>query len=897
MAEENGIAEIVARCDAVTRGATHTSVSAGELTAFTADVARLPEENPDRSRLAVTMLTTVTRGGGPAQITLIPHLDDLLRLVGRVPASMIGWAHVVGSVRAQHLAHLVASGEYVDLAAARHELAGHAEAAKGAKVTTMLVEAAQAAVTMATDGSNASSSEMTRVFDDMFAQIGDHPIAPTMHKYSDAMGRLLDAAKKSDVNMAASAFRELRGLVDTLLPEFRSQMNLDDAQRSLEEVLGVFEPAQAEQDERSAGDFLKNAGPSPNAQLRARVFAAVTLFQRGEETDVGRVNEALDHIREAITFDQGDDLGLFALTGLAAGLLRRSELIGSVAGLDEAEEVLHKALARMRDASHPQWSLTHEMLAAIRHRQGDFAGAGPFSLAAQRAYVWRVLLESDPAEAKWAIRDAVGAAMDTAMRCLSAGSVSDALRALDTGRGLLLFAEAELRALPARLTAAGHPDLAERWVSEGRDSQGLRKQVMTTLLADGSMASTLLDPPSLGEIRSALASSDADALVYLVPGKHPGPGYMVIAPKAGPPAYLMLPNLHVGKGTEVDQYLAALTDRARNVKPVGGTRASFAEQVDSLCDWAWRSAIGPMLESYFAEFPPGSTPAVVLVPMGDLARIPWQAARRQDGRYAIELASFSQAVSARLFCENAKRSPIGPTSTGLVVGDPDTRSDAPSLASARAEAQAVRRVFYPGARYLGRRADGSQSPSGRGTTTEIREWLADAAPYAGTTLHLACHGLFAPTEDGGRAELQLAPDDPDGPGPGQLDADEIIRILEAVPERRIGLVVMGACHTGRSIHGYDEAYSLGTAFLAAGARTVLSTHWAIPDAETSALMFLFHHHLLTEGLPSREALRAAQLWMLSPDPVVPARMPADLVSLAADRTAVVAWAGFTHAGH
>ncbi|MCR3750255.1 CHAT domain-containing protein [Lentzea californiensis] len=897
MAEENGFAEIVARCDAVTRRATPDSVSADDLTAFTADLARLPQEHPDRGRLAVTLLTTVTKGGGPARSVLVPHLDDLLRLVGRVPESMVGWPLVAAAVRAQHLAYRAAAGEQIDHVAAQRELAGYAEAVRDVPVTRMLVDAAGAAVDTAADGLEANGSKMMRTLDGVLNQLGDHPVAPAMHSYAASLHRLLDAAKKGDLHEAAGAMQELKALVETLPPEFRDRMDLSEADRGMDELFSVLDPAGSG---ANAGDRIRNAGPSPSAQRRARVLAAAALFQNGEQADLARIDEALDHLRDAIAMDQGDDLDLLALNGLATGLLRRTELTGSAEGLDEAEKALQGALARMRQPSHPQWTLTHELLAMVRHRLGDLPGARPFTTASQRAYVWRVLLETDPAQAKWAIRDAVSGALGAARRCLAASNVTGALRALDTGRGLLLFAEAELRALPARLTAAGHAGLADRWLDEGRHSEGLRKQVMTALLANDDIAATLLDPPSLGEIRAALATSRADALVYLVAGEQLAPGFMVIAPRVGPPAYLMLPNLQVDRGSEVELYLTALTDRARGTTretaPVGA-RAGFADRVDALCDWAWQSAIGPLLESYFAGAAPGSVPSIVLLPMGDLARIPWQAARRADGTRAIELASFSQAVSARLFCENAKRDPIRPTRTGLVVGDPDTCGDAPPLTAARAEAQAVRAVFYPGARYLGRRADDSQSPSGRGTVTEVSEWLADTAPYAGTTLHLACHGRFVPADDGGTADLQLAPDDPHEKAAGKLDADEIIRILEAVPERRIGLVVMGACHTGRSIHGYDEAYSLGTAFLAAGARTVLSTHWAIPDAETSALMFLFHHYLLTEGLPAREALRAAQLWMLSPDPVPPARMPADLVSLASDRRRVVAWAGFTHAGH
>ena len=98
--------------------------------------------------------------------------------------------------------------------------------------------------------------------------------------------------------------------------------------------------------------------------------------------------------------------------------------------------------------------------------------------------------------------------------------------------------------------------------------------------------------------------------------------------------------------------------------------------------------------------------------------------------------------------------------------------------------------------------------------------------------------------------------------------------------------------------GYDEAYSLGTALLAGGVRSVLCTQWAVPDEETSVLMFMVHHFVHSAGLPAWAALRQAQRWMLDPDREVPADMPTPLRSaLDPEKLAdVVAWAAFVHWG-
>jgi CHAT domain-containing protein len=157
-------------------------------------------------------------------------------------------------------------------------------------------------------------------------------------------------------------------------------------------------------------------------------------------------------------------------------------------------------------------------------------------------------------------------------------------------------------------------------------------------------------------------------------------------------------------------------------------------------------------------------------------------------------------------------------------------------------------------------------------------------------LHLACHGVL---QAGAAATsyLLLA-------GGSRLSAGEVIEVMGRAPDRAVGLVVLAACRTGRAINSYDEAYSLGTAFLAGGARTVLSTQWSIPDGATSVLMFMTHYFLMARGMPARQALREAQLWMLDRDREPPASMPADLTAQLdeTDPAEVMAWAGFIHGG-
>ncbi|MFN2197708.1 MAG: CHAT domain-containing protein [Anaerolineales bacterium] len=87
---------------------------------------------------------------------------------------------------------------------------------------------------------------------------------------------------------------------------------------------------------------------------------------------------------------------------------------------------------------------------------------------------------------------------------------------------------------------------------------------------------------------------------------------------------------------------------------------------------------------------------------------------------------------------------------------------------------------------------------------------------------------------------------------------------------RAELVTLSACQTGRSVvGGGDELFGLTRAFLAAGAASLLASLWAVDDESTAMLMEQFYGRLQA-GLSRREALRAAQLYLLQAGQV-PAR--------------------------
>jgi CHAT domain-containing protein len=96
----------------------------------------------------------------------------------------------------------------------------------------------------------------------------------------------------------------------------------------------------------------------------------------------------------------------------------------------------------------------------------------------------------------------------------------------------------------------------------------------------------------------------------------------------------------------------------------------------------------------------------------------------------------------------------------------------------------------------------------------------------------------------------------------------------------------------------DEALTLASAFLAAGASGVIGALWPVADAPTALLLVMFHHYLKAGPHHPADALRAAQLWMLDPVRRSLGGLSAPLADEVADvaLAEVPAWAGFAYQG-
>jgi CHAT domain len=914
--------EILARCGMAVACALTGGIGDADYDAAATDLYRLPEDLPVRGRLAGGLVIAVMRTDPASVPQRLRHLDGLLAIADRNPPPLPEWPRIRSRAMILAFAGAGFQGKKPDVRAALAELEELAAAAEDDPAMQDFSALARMLLTCLCAVEDGDMSVVLRMPADIRQKARDLAVAhPALAQYEDILGMAVDvmvANERGNHEVVGQALERLHESTKVLPAGDVVHDVMAETMARSEPLLGILTgtgadgPVSAPMDDQMAALSALADRPGATDAERAidHITAGAAALAGGNETDLGRLDAGLEHFRTAVALAAPDDpQRAIYLQGLALGLLRRSEVSGTVAELEEALALLEQARDLLGGPHHPQWFLINGMLSDVRRRRGQSPESRRAALDGLRGYAWRVLLQGDTAARTVAIGNAAREAVDMARWCLVDNEPADALRALDAGRGLMLFAATELRDVATRLDDAGQSDLARRWLEATASGEPdlLPSELRQHVVAALSQEAGLLDPPSLAEVRSALVTLDADALVYLVPGERPMPGWAVIAPVDGPPSFMALPNLAIEHDVDVERFLTALADRnaalADNQRDLEAqhARSQFLGSLDSLCDWAWRAAIGPLVERYLAGRPTpasGRVPRVVLVPVGDLARIPWQAARRGDGTYAVQLAAFSQTASARMLCDAASRAPVPLSPVGLVVGDPDTAGKAPPLVAARAEAYAVHQAFYRGARYVGRRPDGSPSRSGAGTASDVRDWLTATSPAAGAMLHLACHGGFDAGPDAPRSYLLLAGDDRLPAGRDELSAEDLVGVMAKTPQHGIGLVVLAACHTGRSIHGYDEAYSLGTAFLAGGARSVLSTQWSIPDVATSSLMYMFHHYLRHDGLPAWQALREAQLWMLDPKRQPPQGMPAALhpQSSDTDHAHVVAWAGFVHWG-
>ena len=90
------------------------------------------------------------------------------------------------------------------------------------------------------------------------------------------------------------------------------------------------------------------------------------------------------------------------------------------------------------------------------------------------------------------------------------------------------------------------------------------------------------------------------------------------------------------------------------------------------------------------------------------------------------------------------------------------------------------------------------------------------------------------------------------------DADEVLLYASDVASLSLkaGLVVLSSCDSGRGVIKGDDIQGMTRAFLVAGAQSVMTSLWKVPDKSARFFMQFFYRYLL-DGLTSSEALSKA----------------------------------------
>lgn len=289
---------------------------------------------------------------------------------------------------------------------------------------------------------------------------------------------------------------------------------------------------------------------------------------------------------------------------------------------------------------------------------------------------------------------------------------------------------------------------------------------------------------------------------------------------------------------------------------------------------------------------------ILLAPDGDLCRLPFEVLPTDDGRRLIDDYSISYLGCGRDILRFQARS-NGQITEAIVAADPDfdlcsDRTDCPSKLEAvpGRRSRDLDEFELSFDRLPGTRMEGEQVARLLG----VRPWfhaevlekrLKEArSPWV---LHLATHGFFLPDQrrdadqefsstegsvsgrfSGLRLENPLLRSGLALAGgntwlnKGQLPSDAEDGLLTAEDVTGIDLldtemVVLSACNTGLGeIRTGEGVFGLRRAFVLAGAKTIITSLWKVPDEPTRELMEDFYRRVLS-GQGRAVALRNAQL--------------------------------------
>jgi CHAT domain-containing protein len=170
------------------------------------------------------------------------------------------------------------------------------------------------------------------------------------------------------------------------------------------------------------------------------------------------------------------------------------------------------------------------------------------------------------------------------------------------------------------------------------------------------------------------------------------------------------------------------------------------------------------------------------------------------------------------------------------------------------------RLYFSGRESAAIQASARDIPVFAATGTEAsRDMVMNGALGDYEILHFATHGVLD-MEEPALSGLVLSGVTARGEPRRRFLRTQDIATLEL----KADLVVLSGCDTGvgKLVRG-EGLQSLSRAFFFAGAEQVVSSLWSVPDAATAELMGAFYRELLRNGRSAAQALRLAQLHVMS----------------------------------
>ncbi len=244
-----------------------------------------------------------------------------------------------------------------------------------------------------------------------------------------------------------------------------------------------------------------------------------------------------------------------------------------------------------------------------------------------------------------------------------------------------------------------------------------------------------------------------------------------------------------------------------------------------------------------------------IVPDKTLTRLPFASlVSPVNGRFLIEKYGLLFAASANVFINSsevaAKKNKQG-SETLLSVGNPSfSRARFPALSDLPAAADEARQIAV---------CYNSQPVLNR----DAKEERIRAAMIRADVVHFASHFVIDPNhpEFSGLVLADLVDKPPSSSAAdGFLQASEI----EQLKFPRTRVVILSACQTGiERVYRGEGVISLARSFIAAGVPLVVASLWPIDSEAATQLMIRFHRYRKQERLSTVDALRKAQLDMLS----------------------------------